>query len=48
MKNKRASKVTFFVILALILLLTYTAFFGVQDYYGDIRNVKIKSAADIR
>ncbi len=48
MKNKRASKITFFVVFALILALTYTAFFGVQSYYGDIRNVYIKGAEDIR
>lgn len=48
MKNKRASKVTFFVVFVLILALTYTAFFGVQNYFGDVRNVYIKGAEDIR
>ncbi len=48
MKNKKQSKITFFVIFALILALTYTAFFGVQNYYGDVKKVYIKGASDIR
>ncbi len=48
MKNKRASKITFFVVFILILVLTYTAFFGVESYHGDTRNVYIKGANDIR
>ncbi len=48
MKNKRASKVTFVLVLAFILVLTYTAFFGVANYHGDIKNVYIKGASDIR
>lgn len=48
MKTKKAAKSTFFVVLVLILALTYTAFFGVSNYFGDIRNVYIKGAGDIR
>lgn len=48
MKNKRTSKVTFFVLLILITALTLTAFFGVDNYYGDTRLVYVKGANDIR
>ena len=48
MKNKRASKITFFVVFLLILALTYTAFFGVDSWHGDIRKVYVKGASDIR
>ncbi len=51
MKNKRNKKVgkpVFFILLALILGLTYTTFFGISNYYGDTRNVYIKSVSDIR
>ncbi len=49
MKSKRVGKPVFFVILVLILALTYTAFFGVDNYYGDKRNLYIKGAKeDIR
>lgn len=48
MKSKTSHKSTFFVIFALILALTYLAFFGVENYYGDIRNVYVKGANDIR
>ncbi|MBE6733112.1 MAG: protein translocase subunit SecD [Ruminococcaceae bacterium] len=48
MKSKKTGKPVFFVILALILALTYLAFFGVQNYYGDTRQVYIKGASDIR
>ncbi len=48
MKSKRVGKPVFFVILVLILLLAYTAFFGISDYYGDVRKVYIKGANDIR
>ena len=37
MKSKRTGKVTFFVVFILILALTYTAFFGIENYYGDNR-----------
>ncbi len=48
MKNKRASKITFFVVFILILVLTFTAFFGVESWHGDTRNVYIKGASEIR
>ncbi len=41
-------KPVFFILLALILGLTYTTFFGISNYYGDTRNVYIKSVSDIR
>lgn len=48
MKNRRARKSTFFIVLALILLLTYTAFFGIENWHGDMRKVYVKGAEDIR
>ena len=48
MKAKKTGKWVFFVIFALILALTYTAFFGVDSYYGDTRNIYFKGAEDIR
>lgn len=48
MKSKRTGKPVFFVIFILILALTYTAFFGLENYYGDTRKVYIKGAEDIR
>ena len=48
MKSKRTGKPAFFVVLILILALTYTAFFGVENYYGDTRKVYVKGANDIR
>lgn len=48
MKSKTSRKSTFFVILSLILVLTYLAFFGVDNYYGDIEKNYVKGADDIR
>ena len=48
MKSKRTGKPVFFVVLILILAITYTAFFGVENYYGDTRKVYVKGANDIR
>lgn len=49
MKSKKTtSKFTFIAVIVLILALTYTAFFGVDSYFGDTRNIYIKSANDIR
>ena len=48
MKTKRTGRVAFFVVFILILALTYTAFFGIEDYFGDTRKVYIKGANDIR
>jgi len=48
MKSKRVGKPVFFVILVLILALTYSAFVGFSDYYGDNKKVYVKGAEDIR
>lgn len=48
MKSKRTGKPVFFIVLILILALTYTAFFGIENYYGDTRKVYVKGAGDIR
>lgn len=48
MKSKRTGKPVFFVVFILILALTFTAFFGVENYYGDTRKVYFKGAKDIR
>lgn len=48
MKSKRTGKPVFFVVLILILALTYGAFFGASSYYGDTKKVYIKGAGDIR
>lgn len=48
MKSKRTGKPVFFVVLILILALTYGAFFGASSYYGDTKKVYIKGADDIR
>ena len=48
MKSKRTGKPVFFVVFILILALAYTAFFGIENYYGDTRKVYTKGASDIR
>ncbi len=48
MKSKKKGIVPFFVVLTLILALTFTAFFGVKNYYGDKEIVYFKGADDIR
>ena len=48
MKLRKSGKLTFFVVLILILALTFTAFFGIENYYGDTREVIFKGAKDIR
>lgn len=48
MKAKRTGKPVFFIIFILILALAYTAFFGIDDYYGDKRIIYAKGANDIR
>jgi len=48
MKSRRTGKPVFFVIFILILALTYTAFFGIDNYYGDTREIYFKGANDIR
>ena len=47
-KNKRVSKPVFFVVAVLVIAFTLTAFFGIDDYYGDTRKVYFKGAGDIR
>ncbi|MBC8569508.1 preprotein translocase subunit SecD [Zongyangia hominis] len=45
---KRVGKPVFFIVLVLIAALTYTAFFGIYTYNGDIQNTIVKGANDIR
>ena len=45
---KRVGKPVFFVVVAMLALLTYAAFFGVSSKYGDIDRTYIKGAQDIR
>ena len=45
---KRTPKAVFFIVLVLILALSYTAFFGVHTYYGDRPDTVIKGASEIR
>lgn len=45
---RKTGKATFWIILALVLLVTAATFFGISTQNGDIRNVYIKSANDIR
>ncbi len=48
MRTKKTGKPIFFVVFILILALTYTAFFGVENYYGDTKEIIFKGAKDIR
>ena len=48
MKLRKSGKLSFFVVLILILALTFTAFFGIETYYGDTRKIIFKGAQDIR
>jgi protein-export membrane protein SecD len=48
MKSKRTGKLVFLIVFVLILALTYTAFFGIDNYYGDTRKIIFKGANDIR
>lgn len=45
---KRVGKPVFFVVVAILALLIYAAFFGVSTTYGDIERTHIKGAQDIR
>ncbi len=45
---KKTGKQWFFIVTILIFALTYCAFFGISNYYGDKKNVYVKSADDIR
>ena len=48
MKSKRKGILPFIMVIVLILALTYTAFFGIKNYYGDTKIVYFKGANDIR
>ena len=48
MKSKRTSRLWFFVVFALILAFAFSAFFGMENYYGDTRQVYVKGVKDIR
>ncbi len=48
MNSKRTGKLVFFIVFALILFLAFTSFFGIDNYYGDTRNIYFKGANDIR
>jgi len=45
---KRTGKPVFFIVAILIFALTYAAFFGIYNYYGDNKQIYIKGASDIR
>lgn len=45
---KRTAKPVFFIVAILIFALTYSAFFGISNYYGDTKTTYIKGASDIR
>lgn len=47
-KAKRTAKPVFFIVAILIFAFTYSAFFGISNYYGDKKNTYIKGASDIR
>lgn len=47
-RNKGSKKITFFIVSILIFAVTYIAFFGIQNYYGDTKKVYVKGAGDIR
>lgn len=45
---KRVGKPVFAIVVAVLVFLTYTAFFGISSTYGDVKTTYIKSAEDIR
>lgn len=47
-KTKGTKKPVFFIVAILIFAVTYMAFFGIDNYYGDTRTVYVKGAEDIR
>lgn len=47
-KSKGTGKPVFFIVAILIIAVTYIAFFGIDNYYGDTRNVYVKGPDDIR
>lgn len=46
--NKRVGKPVFFVVAILIFVFAFAAFFGFDNYHGDIRKIYVKGAEDIR
>ena len=44
---KRVGKPWFFIVAILIVSLTFVAFFGISNYYGDNRIVYVKGPWDI-
>ena len=46
--KKRMRSIVFFLVAAVIFALTYCAFFGIHDYYGDTKKVYVKGANDIK
>lgn len=47
-RNKFVSKPWFFIVAILVIVFTVFSFFGMDNYYGDMRNVYFKGAGDIR
>ena len=47
-KTKHVSKPWFFVVAIILIVFTVFSFFGMDNYYGDMRNVYFKGAGDIR
>ncbi len=45
---KRSGKVTFIVVTLLVFVFAYLSFFGISDYYGDMKQIYVKGAGDIR
>jgi protein-export SecD/SecF family membrane protein len=48
MRTKPIGKPVFFIVFILILALAFTAFFGIENYKGDTREIYLKGAKDIR
>ena len=48
MRTKPIGKPVFFIVFILILALAFTAFFGLENYKGDTREIYLKGAKDIR
>ncbi len=48
MRTKPIGKPVFFIVFILILALAVTAFFGIENYKGDTREIYLKGAKDIR
>lgn len=47
-KNKRVSKPIFFIVAILIIVFSFGAFFGLDNYHGDVRKLYVKGVGDIR